>query len=110
MRGRYESERFEADCALCPQALPKGLAECRLEHTMLTASELSVTDGCDLEFSCGKDRLVVGCDGENDDTGTSLCSCALNGVEVRAIKNPVAGEAPGSCLGVAEKCLAKGRR
>jgi hypothetical protein len=109
--GRWNSKTLEANCALCPTKLPPALAACRIDHTIIEPSELSSTDGCKLELSCNNEKLLAECDGENDGTNTSLCTCRRNGVESRSVSsNPIQGEAPESCLRAAEKCLTILRR
>jgi hypothetical protein len=105
--GRWNIKRFEADCSLCPSALTPDLAGCALEHTRLKASEQSVRDGCTLSLNCGSTEVDVTCDGENDDTNTSLCDCTRDGVrDEHALKNLYQGEAPDSCLAAAVHCRA----
>jgi hypothetical protein len=104
--GRWNSKTLEANCALCPASLPPALALCRIDRTTIEPNELSSTDGCKLELSCGSEKLLTECDGENDGTNTSLCTCRRNGAESRRVSSkPIQGEAPESCLRTAEKCL-----
>ncbi|MBL8744414.1 MAG: hypothetical protein JNK04_25075 [Myxococcales bacterium] len=50
----------------------------------VTETHLSPTDGCEWTLGCDGGRtLVVECDGENDGTNTSLCSCFLDGEFVK---------------------------
>jgi hypothetical protein len=108
--GHQASRIIEANCASCPTTLPAGLAQCRIDYATIKPSELSSIDGCKLELTCGNEKLVTECDGENDGTNTSLCDCKINGKEARHVSNPVRGEAPEACLRAAEKCLSPPRR
>jgi hypothetical protein len=111
VEGRWTVKRFEADCSLCPLALTPTLAGCELEHASLKASELSARDGCALSLGCGSTKVEVTCDGENDDTNTSLCDCYRDGVpDKHALKDLYEGEAPDSCLAAAVQCRTSRRR
>jgi hypothetical protein len=72
---------------------------------VLTPTDEGASDGVSLTLSCGKMLLDVTCDGENDGTGTSLCTCRREGEEVRLPGNPWPGEGISVAYGVAERCL-----
>jgi hypothetical protein len=103
--GRWEVNRIDADCSLCPTALAPELVGCALEHIRVSASQLSARDGCAMRLRCGTTKVETWCDGENDGTGTSLCECARDGVrDDHRLQNPYQGEAPDACLAAAVRC------
>lgn len=109
--GRWNEESIEADCGLCPTAITTALAGCELEHTTLKPSELSPRDGCVLRLRCGNTAVQTYCDGENDDTNTSLCDCERDGVrDAHALKDLYQGEGPESCLAAAVHCKTPRRK
>ena len=63
---------------------------------VVTPSDLSPTDGCEATYTCNAGTMVVTCDGENDGTNTSLCSCHLNGQS--RYGGLVGGEGVDACL------------
>jgi hypothetical protein len=67
--------------------------------------DLTPTDQCTIPFTCDAGLHVeVKCDGENDGTFTSLCSCYIDGKHV-ALDGLFAGEAPDSCHAAVGQCL-----
>lgn len=70
-----------------------------------TASGVSATDWCGASYECEDDlSFRVECDGENDGTFTSLCSCT-RGSTHWSIPNVVQGEGPESCNNATMQCL-----
>lgn len=77
---------------------------CTLDSMTVTPSELSPTDGCRGVYRCDGDEITVECDGENDGTFTSLCSCEGSG-SYWGLGVLVAGEGPESCQAGIAECL-----
>jgi hypothetical protein len=96
--------RHKAECGV--QGRDPEVAGCTLQTFRTKPTTLSPVDGCDLVLRCGKSDVVVGCDGENDGTSTSLCDCSRDGVSVRLPQSLYAGEAPASCVAAAQHCAA----
>jgi hypothetical protein len=81
------------------------VAGCELSRVDEIPSEHSPTDGCDATYACDDGvELVVRCDGENDGSGTSLCSCAI-GTDTRDAGAPVDGEGAEACLAALDACV-----
>jgi hypothetical protein len=81
------------------------VGRCSLTQIATTASENSPSDGCGATYACeaGAEVLIV-CDGENDGTNTSLCSCATGSKTVDS-GGVIDGEAPESCNNALLPCL-----
>jgi sterol desaturase/sphingolipid hydroxylase (fatty acid hydroxylase superfamily) len=94
-------------CACAPESVAPSLRECTPRSIVLTPTGDGASDGVDLKLTCGTTLLDVECDGENDGTGTSLCSCHRDGAEVRIPGDPWPGEGISLAYRVAERCLAK---
>jgi hypothetical protein len=89
-----------------PAAEPAAPGSCTVGKLETIPTELSRTDHCRGTFYCpGARTILVGCDGENDGTNTSLCECEERGKRASPSK-PVPGEAPDSCIAAADLCLA----
>jgi hypothetical protein len=55
-----------------------GAANCTLQELTVTPGDVSPTDECNAIYTCDNGLVVtVECDGENDGTYTSLCSCHI---------------------------------
>lgn len=100
---------IEPSCACKPALLPTSLQACRASDVVITPAIGAPNDGCRAHFACGADALDVACDGENDGTGTSLCTCHRNGYEVRSIGSLWKGEGIDTCTLAAERCLGADR-
>jgi hypothetical protein len=98
---------IEPRCACVPESTPASLRDCKARSIVLMPTDEGASDGVKLMLSCGNTLLDVECDGENDGTGTSLCSCHRDGVEVRIPGDPWPGEGISVAYRVAERCLAK---
>lgn len=61
-------------------------------------------DQCKLALQCADTSVDVSCDGENDGTGTSLCSCRKDGKPMQ-ISSLWDGEGMPTCYRAAEACL-----
>ena len=65
----------------------------------------SPTDGCEWQLtSDGNIQLTVECDGENDGTNTSLCTCHIDG-DTTKDAGLVQGEGVEACLNAYINCL-----
>jgi hypothetical protein len=84
---------------------PPPAGSCTVGSLTVTATELSPHDQCNATFYCpGARTVLVSCDGENDGTKTSLCSCGEGGKRA-SVSGTVPGEGPDSCLAAADRCL-----
>jgi hypothetical protein len=73
--------------------------------SVVVTPDVTPTDGCVANYECDDGlSLVVQCDGENDGTDTSLCSCHSD-TNNWYPDELFAGEGPESCLGAALRCL-----
>ena len=81
-----------------------GAANCTLQELTVTPSENSPTDGCDATYTCDDGVVVtVECDGENDGTYTSLCSCFIG--STWAFGGLVEGEGEAACPAGFSNCM-----
>jgi len=82
------------------------LTGCVLDELVVIPSELSPTDGCEATYVCDGDAvLFVECDGENDGTNTSLCSCNVGSKSANWKDGGlVAGEGEEACLAGYANC------
>jgi hypothetical protein len=81
-----------------------GAENCVLREVTTTPTNLSPTDQCDATYDCDDDRaFTVSCDGENDGTNTSLCSCH-SGQTGWNSGDLFQGEGPETCLAAAATC------
>jgi hypothetical protein len=80
--------------------------KCTISSLEITRTDLSPTDGCEAQLSCPDEvAIVVGCDGENDGTNTSLCSCTTSDGRGVNLADLYDGEAPDACLSAAADCV-----
>jgi hypothetical protein len=85
------------------EPVPSGA--CTVSSLETTPTKESRNDQCRGTFFCpGARTIQVTCDGENDGTKTSLCSCEERGKRA-SVSGTVPGEAPDSCLAAADRCL-----
>ncbi len=71
----------------------------------VSPTHLSPTDGCEWQLTCdGNIQLTVECDGENDGTNTSLCTCHIDG-DTTKDAGLVQGEGVEACLNAYINCL-----
>jgi hypothetical protein len=96
---------IEPTCECAPKKVPSVLKACVVKRVELTPTKLGASDTAKLTLSCGETALQVDCDGEQDGTGTSLCTCYRNGEEVRIPGDPWPGEGIEVSYRVAERCL-----
>lgn len=83
-------------------AVPAG---CDLVSSGNAGSELSPTDWCGTSYECEEGlSFSLRCDGENDGTFTSLCTC-VQGSTSWNIPDVIQGEAPDSCNNAASVCF-----
>ncbi|NUP13423.1 MAG: hypothetical protein HOW73_45880 [Polyangiaceae bacterium] len=86
-----------------PYTPPTG---CELVEIVVEPSVNSPTDGCAGTYQCdGGVVLLVECDGENDGTYTSLCTCDVNGSWHDG--GLVEGEGEPACLAGFANCTAQ---
>ena len=66
-----------------------------------------VGDQCAANYTCADGHTyVLECDGENDGTGTSLCTCYVDGQYQREASEPVfPGEGAAACSAAADLCI-----
>ncbi len=87
-----------------PDRVPGVPLQCTMGGVQITP-DLSPTDQCMIPFTCASGtRVEITCDGENDGTFTSLCSCYIDGKYV-GLDGLFVGEAPDSCFAAVDKCL-----
>jgi hypothetical protein len=85
------------------EPVPSGT--CTVSSLETVPTKESRNDQCRGTFFCpGARTVLVTCDGENDGTNTSLCSCEERGKRA-SVSGTVPGEAPDSCLAAADRCL-----
>ncbi len=111
--GRKET-LLQAPCECGPAELSSELAGCRWGQLTLVPQQVvprsadvaGKVDGCKLDLQCQPGKLTVGCDGEEDGTGTSLCDCYIDGRTLRLPKSdPWVGEGATTCHAAAALCL-----
>lgn len=89
---------------LCHCDLLGELGECT-NQTLESESKDSPSDRCDAHFICASGTYAVSCDGQNDGTLTSRCSCFKDGHQVSALSEQAfEGEAPESCVRALAAC------
>ena len=85
---------------------PEPATTCALQSITIQP-DITPTDQCDAAYTCDGERsLRVTCDGENDGTNTSLCTC-YSGARSWHVSGVVQGEAPESCNNASDRCLAQ---
>ena len=102
--GAWKQLSSETPACEC-QSVHEPLSGCSTRLVRVTPTDLSSTDGCELVERCGDDDIVTVCDGENDGTGTSQCSCHRNRKEVRLPKLLFQAEGASACFEAAALCI-----
>jgi hypothetical protein len=81
-----------------------GAANCTLEELTVTPGNGGPTDQCNAIYTCDNGVVVtVECDGENDGTYTSLCSCQIG--STWADGGLVEGEGEAACPAGFANCM-----